>query len=182
MTINLYTPYYCEENIWHLCRQPQFAEAEAKVLFISNPRRQCYFWYQRAARDPSQPILWDYHVVLMVRQQGWQVWDLDTILPVPIGAREYLDRTFMHVGKAAPDFDPLFRVIDCKEFIDRFASDRSHMLDANGNWLESPPPWEPIGATRPNNLQSFIDMHDTTFGIVLGLAELRKLVDDVPSL
>jgi hypothetical protein len=181
MTINFYTPYYCEENIWHLCREPQFAAAEAKVLFISNARRQCYFWEQRASLSTNQPIGWDYHVILLARDQHWQVWDLDTTLRLPTDAKEYLNRTFQHVGKAPAEWDPIFRVIEPKDFIENFASDRSHMLDAAGGWLQPPPPWEPIGIGKESNLHSFINMDDTAFGIVMNLTQLRKLVADDPS-
>ena len=33
----------------------------------------------------------------------------------------------------------MFRVIPANVFLDTFASDRSHMLDAEGKWLKPPP-------------------------------------------
>jgi protein N-terminal glutamine amidohydrolase len=40
----------------------------------------------------------------------------------------------------------LFRVIHAPMFLQSFASDRSHMKDANGNWLQLPPKYEAIVA------------------------------------
>lgn len=40
----------------------------------------------------------------------------------------------------------LFRVIHAPVFLRSFASDRSHMKDPEGNWVELPPNYEPIVA------------------------------------
>lgn len=176
LAFNLYTPYYCEENIWHLCQESRFAPMRAHVVFISNLRRQCYFWYQRAARNADEPICWDYHVILLAKDTSWKIWDLDTTLAFPSDALAYLNRTFMHVGKTTPEWDPLFRLVDARQFAAEFASDRSHMIDADGNWMQPPPHWEPIGNGRPNNLQSFIDMDSTAFGTALDINALRVLL------
>lgn len=40
----------------------------------------------------------------------------------------------------------LFRVIHAPVFLRSFASDRSHMKDPTGNWIELPPKYEPIVA------------------------------------
>jgi hypothetical protein len=167
-----YKPFYCEENVWHLASHPYFDDAsDCKVVFISNSNRQCWFWDQRAAR-PNQPICWDYHVVLLA---GKQIWDQDTTLPFSFDALKYLNLTFAHVGKIEPDWDPVFRLVDRADYLSHFASDRSHMLDQHGNWIQPPPEWPPIGAGRKNNLQSFIDVHDTTFGALFSLAQLREI-------
>lgn len=167
----LYTPFYCEENVWHLTSHPHFAEQpNCKVVFISNHERQCWFWHQRNA-PAQQPILWDYHVILLAADQ---IWDLDTTLPFPCDAQQYLDATFAHVGKVSPDTDPIFRLIDRDIFVSEFASDRSHMLDSLGHWMQPPPAWPVIHTQRAtNNLQKFIDMHDTTFGAIYNLPQLK---------
>ena len=54
-----YQAYYCEENIWRLCQQPQLQVHKSEVVFISNPRRTCALWYQRAAPYPTEPVVWD---------------------------------------------------------------------------------------------------------------------------
>lgn len=40
----------------------------------------------------------------------------------------------------------LFRVVHAPIFLRSFASDRRHMKDSDGNWIEEPPPHEPIVA------------------------------------
>jgi len=40
----------------------------------------------------------------------------------------------------------LFRVIHAPVFLRSFASDRSHMKDPEGNWIQLPPKYEPIVA------------------------------------
>jgi hypothetical protein len=37
-----------------------------------------------------------------------------------------------------------FRVIPALEFLQNFASDRSHMKKANGEWIKNPPAYPPI--------------------------------------
>lgn len=170
----LYTPYYCEENIWHLCQA--VAAPASKCVFISNPLRQCFFWQQRACPDENMPMCWDYHVVLLARDAEWKIWDLDTRLPLPMNASDYLSGTFAYVGRGEPDYDPKFRLVDAEDFVRQFSSDRSHMLDADGRWMQPPPDWQCIGESRENNLQKFIDMHDTTYGIIMGLGELRSFL------
>jgi hypothetical protein len=40
----------------------------------------------------------------------------------------------------------LFRVVHAPVFLQSFASDRSHMKDPEGNWIQLPPKYEPIVA------------------------------------
>ena len=91
-----YQAYYCEENIWRLCQQPQLQVHKSEVVFISNPRRTCALWYQRAAPYPTEPVVWDYHVILLTQTPDniWQVWDLDTLLGCPLQAEDYFSMTF----------------------------------------------------------------------------------------
>ena len=85
-----YCPYFCEENVWHLCTDDRvildhepIPVENRRVVFISNARRRVAMWKQRAGG--SQSVLWDYHVVLLA---GGNVWDLDTTLgfPIPLDA------------------------------------------------------------------------------------------------
>lgn len=170
----LYTPYYCEENVWHLCQQPQFVGLETKVVFISNARRQCPLWHQRAAVNPAEPVLWDYHVILICKMENtWYVYDLDTALPMPIPVVEYIHRTFAATEKLDLIWHPIFRVVDAEEYARTLSSDRSHMLDEYGNWMQLPPNWPCIFQAPKTNLQQFIDVTDTSIGKVATLVELR---------
>jgi hypothetical protein len=165
-----YCPYYCEENIWHLCREPQFAGREAQVVFISNPTRTCALWGQRAAHDPAEPVVWDYHVILAVRDEAWMIWDLDTILGLPLEAGDYLQRTFRPHHPIAKQFRPQFRFLGASWFAEHFASDRSHMKDQEGRWLEPPPAW-PMILPGQSNLTTLFDFRDKTQPQPLSLDE-----------
>jgi hypothetical protein len=171
-----YQPYYCEENIWHLAQDAAVEGRRREVVFISNEQRRCAVWHQRAAVRAHWPILWDYHVVLLC-QDPWQVWDLDTTLDVPCRALDYLQRSFRPgVGR---DLEPLFRVVDADLFVSELASDRSHMRGARGEFLRPPPPWPAIGApSAPPNLERFIDMRRPFLGEVLDMKRLVAHIAD----
>ena len=169
-----YHPFYCEENIHHLCQDARFAGRRRHVLFISGPEKACVMWHQRAAKRPGAPMFWDYHVVLLV-EDPWEVWDLDTTLGLPVPAAEYLLRSF-HPG-VPREFRTLFRRVDADAFLQAFASDRSHMRRRDGSWQRPPPPWPPPcpEGIAPNLLR-FVDMRDPIAGEVLELTDLLARV------
>lgn len=118
---SVYTSCYCEENIYWLIKRflsPSGGEQEWDVfsVFISNPTRtvtdmednayrilkfvtQVALWNQRMGLSRDAGIIWDYHVVLALRERpqvrsqssscyltnerGAWIYDLDTYLPVP---------------------------------------------------------------------------------------------------
>ena len=163
-----YTPYYCEENIWHLCREPLFAGKRGYVLFVSNRQRQCIF-YNQILCSPSSPVIWDYHVVLLSFDSGWFIWDLDSSLSFPSPLRVYLDETF---PEPVPEkYAPLFNFAPMEDYIKNFCSDRSHMLDAQGRFIEPPPLWPPIRPELGNNVDHFIAMNGS--GRHYSLSELK---------
>lgn len=174
MTGFLYTPFYCEENAWHLCQHDRLAALERRVVFISNTHRCCPLWFQRAAPDEGEPVFWDYHVLVMAHEDGaWRVWDLDTTLPSPLAVKPYVAATFGPPNLIPPSYHPRFRVITPDTFIARFSSDRSHMRDEVGAWREPPPPWPPIlDTTQRMNLMRFVDVEDDIAGEVMGREEL----------
>ena len=174
-----YTPYFCEENVWHLCAEPRFEGRDGRVAFISNPRRTCAFWCQRAAPSPWQPVIWDYHVIYLVRLAfGWEVWDLDSTLEVPTSAGTYLEATFGAKLPERPQTDelsPLFRVLEAAVYREQFSSDRGHMRGQDGAWLQPPPPWPSV--VRPG-VPSFLrwSMMADDDRDVLSLDELKRLL------
>src|SRR2546421_12646824 len=90
-----YAACYCEENIWHLAGDARILGDERHVVFISNAARCCPLWAQRSSPHPSEPALWDYHVVYLVSVRGTTlVYDLDTTLEFPVPLKEYLEATF----------------------------------------------------------------------------------------
>jgi hypothetical protein len=170
----LHQPFYCEENVFHLCSHPALSGRRKSAVFVTAPAGGCVMWHQRAARSPSAPLLWDYHVFLLA-ETPWEVWDLDTWLGVPVPAGEYLKRSFR--TPLRPDLEPLFRVVASDEFVRALASDRSHMRRRDGSFERPPPPWPPISAAeRGSNLARFVDMRDPFVGEVLSLPELLARV------
>ena len=69
--------------------------------------------------------------------------------------------TFPMIDALRPEFLPWFRVIEQEDFIVNFSSDRSHMIDSQGHYVEPPPPWERPGEGN-SNLQDYIDMTPET--------------------
>ena len=168
-----YAPYYCEENIWHLCQEKGFVDCEPKVVLISNETRTCALWNQRARLAQDEPVIWDYHVILLYKTDGWQVYDLDTVIGAPVPFMQYVESTF--VDDTIPEeFCPKFRVIDAGEFVSVFSSDRSHMLTADGQWQVPPPPWPAIVKNDRSNLMQLINMENANWGTVMNLSEFKQ--------
>ena len=62
----------------------------------------------------------------------------------------------------AADLDRKFRVVEAQQFLDQFASDRSHMI-VNGEYASPAPVWPPLRgglAGSAHNIQTFIDMEE----------------------
>jgi protein N-terminal glutamine amidohydrolase len=170
-----YTPFYCEENIWQLCQNPRFAELETKVVFISNRNNSCILWGQKAGKGVEGLVLWDYHVLLLCKEETWKVWDLDTNFDLPAGFSFYVRSTFkLEEVKLADEFAPIFKVIDTQEFVRTFSSDRSHMRKPDGTWNATPPEWPIIGDGKEPNLMQLIDMENKSIGEVMELAEFTN--------
>ncbi len=167
-----YTPYYCEENAWHLCQRPELAPLDPHVVFVSNARRCVPMWAQRAAPE-GEPVLWDYHVVVVTRAPTPQVWDLDSRLGLPVPATRWLSGTFAHLDEVRASFHPRCRVVAAAELVATFSTDRSHMRGPDGGWLQPPPPWPaPYAPSRGMNLFDFVDPGATGAGQVLDLPGL----------
>lgn len=167
----LHQPFYCEENIWHLAQDPRCGPGYRLVLVIGGTSGRFAMWHQRAASRPDEPIPWDYHVVLLVHHGGWQVWDLDTTLGTPIPVDTWLAASFPHQERIRPGLHPRFRVLQADAYVALLRSDRSHMRDADGGWLQPPPPWPPPGSGGSNVL-ALADVKRPTPGTVLDRAGL----------
>lgn len=163
-----YWPYYCEENIWHLCGAPEAQGDERLVALISNPTREVAVWHQKAARLPDEPVIWDYHVVLLVRHGNqWRVWDLDSVLGVPLDVEQWLVASFAGTAQLPESFAPYFRILPADQYRQELATDRRHMRRPDGTWVSPPPPWPTIG--EGSNLAQLIDMGQAHQGSVVDL-------------
>jgi len=168
-----YVPYFCEENIWHLCQDPVFEGLERRVVFISNAERQCPVWCQRSAAAPGEPVVWDYHVILFVQvDEQWRVYDLDTVLGLDVPMVEYLQQSFAPRGLLPLPWAQRFRVIEADTYVQHFSSDRSHMRQGP-QWKAQPPAWPCILADdAQHNLFDFVDTHAPFYGSCFDLPGL----------
>jgi len=82
-------------------------------------------------------------VLLYLDDGGWKISDLDTVLPCPCSAEEYLSASFI------PTESVMFSVVDADSYIKYFASDRRHMKG------QPKPSWDTIGSGF--NLWEFVD-------------------------
>lgn len=143
---HIYTPNYCEENIYWLAKQFQQRDPSLNgiyVVFISNHFEQIPIWCQRSSSHPEGLVVWDYHVILLALNgaaaslqepspqhgQVAHIYDLDTTLPFPCPAPIYQANSLKGGTKELySSFWRLFRVISASAYLSTFASDRSHML------------------------------------------------------
>jgi protein N-terminal glutamine amidohydrolase len=138
-----YQAFWCEENIWHLADHPAPGPGERRVLVITGAEAEVACWNQRAGR-PGQPIAWDYHVVLAVRGDVWQVWDLDNRLGAPLPAADWLRGTFPCPERVRTEFQPRVAMFAAEDWRRGFGSDRAHMRHVDGGWQQPPPSWPMI--------------------------------------
>ncbi len=174
-----YQPYYCEENIWLLAQDPRVGDGERLVALITGEVGRFAMWHQRSADGPNAPVLWDYHVVLLARQdRGWQAWDFDCDLGMPIAVTDWWDASFPRQDQVRSAYRPHFRVLPAAEYVSTLRSDRSHMRDADGSFLKPPPAWAPPGGGLDSNLVQFVDLRGAFIGEVLDLNGLRQRLAD----
>ena len=174
-----YCALYCEENSWKLCQEPDFLNKPAFVVFASNANKTCAIWHQKAAESDIDPVVFDYHVFLLIQdeEQGWLVFDLDSTLGFPVNAETYFRDSFSADYFVPEDYRPLFRLLTPQQYIHHFSSDRSHMKDENGQWLQPPPVWEaPFKPELGMNLFRFVQMEDDFIGEVLDLQIMGERV------
>lgn len=164
-----YQAFFCEENVWHLCADPAIPDPIRAAVFISNAARAVAVAQQRIAPIPGFPVVWDYHVVMASRpadDAAWRVWDLDSTLPMGAALDLWLDESFGGAWGFGEQHAPRFRVIEALAFRSALQSDRSHMRDDDGTWIQPPPPWPTIGEAGGTNLMRFVDMDDDVAGTV----------------
>jgi hypothetical protein len=147
-----YARCYCEENIYRLI---QIDQSITHAVFISNTDRKVPFFSQPS---DSGMIIWDYHVIAY-SDQGRLVYDFDSAVPFPAPLSTYIGCVLQPeaMSNAEDTFQRKYRMISRIEFLEKFSSDRSHMLDENGNYNVTPPRDDPI-RNGPDNLKEFISM------------------------
>jgi len=154
-----YQAYYCEENIWKLCQLEFFEDTAVQILFLLPSQANFIAVWQQQLAKAKQPVFWDYHVILLDKSNA-QIYDFDSLLPFPVDAKEYFSSSF---AMDFPAYLPQFKVFERKDFIERFSSDRSHMLDEQGNWMASPPVWPCILNNNGIDLKKILLKQDASF-------------------
>lgn len=152
----LYTALFCEENIWQLLRTLSdncnnelstskcITTNNLWVLFLSNSEQKIALLNQQAA-EPGQPVIWDYHVILLAEiAQDFYIFDFDTRLDFVMPLHDYLQLTLITPEKLPADFVPSVRKIPAQSYLDYFYSDRGHMLGQID--VSDFPPWGLINA------------------------------------
>nr|XP_057903029.1 protein N-terminal glutamine amidohydrolase-like isoform X1 [Doryrhamphus excisus] len=159
-----YTSCYCEENVWKLCeligKEGSAPLEEIFVVFISNDNRTIPLWKQKCACG-DQPVVWDYHVLLLhiCGGSGSVVYDLDSTMPFPCSLELYAKHALRTDHGIQAAYRRKLRVVPANCFLLTFASDRSHMKNDDGSWKMPPPPYPPICTTDSlMNLDDFISM------------------------
>lgn len=142
---HLYTPLFCEENIWQLVRQlvaDGAAPETLQVIVISNRQKQVVLFNQRNANEHGY-VVWDYHVILrQCDEEGDAVFDFDTRLPLHSDSRDYFTATFATQSDLPESLRAVLRVIPAAEYLHCFYSDRHHMHGVIDD--EAFPPWPAI--------------------------------------
>ncbi len=153
----LYQPFWCEENIWHLTTDPEVGPGARWVAILTGISGHFACWGQRAASPAEAPVLWDYHVVLMVQDRTWQVWDFDTLPGCPLPAVTWLKTSFPQPERIRQAYQPRCLLIPAALYHEQLLSDRSHMRTASGGWQHPPPPWPAPQATPGTSLATYIE-------------------------
>eukprot|EP00123_Amoebidium_parasiticum_P021139 comp6220_c0_seq1/m.2048 comp6220_c0_seq1/g.2048 ORF comp6220_c0_seq1/g.2048 comp6220_c0_seq1/m.2048 type:complete len:226 (-) comp6220_c0_seq1:50-727(-) len=179
-----YTACYCEENVWKLCEAIGKNMGEERlrdytVCFISNAQQMTPIWCQKSSEVEDNLVVWDYHVVLIQERDGEEayIYDLDTTLPCPCPLREYVQGAFKPHLLLKKEYRRSFRLVPARDYLSMFASDRSHMIDENGEYKSEPPPYPPIRTSECTmNLAQFTSMTPLTGpGRVVDLKALMKI-------
>jgi len=179
-----YAPCFCEENVWKLCEHLKRNAgpnqlSRTSVVFVSNKKQVVPLWRQKAGKDEEKLVIWDYHVLLILRQPDDRclVYDLDSDLPFPTYFHKYVTETFRTDAILNPEYHRFFRVVPAPTFLAKFSSDRRHMKKPDGSWMK-PPPNYPIIQTSESkhNLDDFISM-DASVGVgdVVSLKEFVQM-------
>eukprot|EP00045_Choanoeca_perplexa_P000538 m.14900 g.14900 ORF g.14900 m.14900 type:complete len:216 (-) comp10371_c0_seq1:112-759(-) len=176
----VYTACFCEENVYCLL-QNQLSSSKGRgdwlwfAIFVSNDEQAVAIHHQRPGTGIDSMVVWDYHVVAVAlpksrttlinkcpsqrsMQHAW-VYDFDTMLPFPCPFDDYVAKALAPKVDTPLLVPPHLKWVPAIDYLASFSSDRSHMQDADGTWLASPPPYAPI-VRGGNTLARFIDSTD----------------------
>ncbi|MCM8530651.1 MAG: protein N-terminal glutamine amidohydrolase [Lentisphaeraceae bacterium] len=152
----IYTQYFCEENIWQLAKSFNSNDrTKLYVLLLSNQKKTIALANQRAAKE-GEIIIWDYHVILY-NEFTKEIFDFDTRLNHPENLNSYLNHTFGDQLSIPQEFQTYCRKIPADVYLNSFHSDRTHMLDEENNPIQEFPLWPKISSKQPVSLDELLD-------------------------
>ena len=127
----IYTPLFCEENIWQLCKSLTSAGIPAdqlRVLFLSNASKDVVVMNQQFT-DLHGAVAYDYHVILKYYPDDNEalVFDFDSRLPFPVDWKTYQLQSIPDHASLPHEQHMMIREIPADEYLECFTSDRSHM-------------------------------------------------------
>ncbi len=158
-----------------LLNSDAMAEKDSYAVLISNEAKNVVIFEQQSETE-HDVVFWDYHVAALERNGlKSKIWDFNTKLDVPCSANEWLSASFQNASMPEKYWSS-FRVVPREVFLRSFVSDRSHMLNPDGSYMKTPPPWDRIGKGRPNLLQ-YLDMEDESLGTVYGFNQLKQFIN-----
>nr|VZI34148.1 unnamed protein product [Spirometra erinaceieuropaei] len=110
----VYTPQYCEENVYKLLENIQLtSESDFYAVFISNPKKQVPLFFQKKGdANEDNLVVWDYHVIAIEQLPASSiVYDLDTTLDFPISFKDYWSKAVRPNHCFREPFFRFFRVV-----------------------------------------------------------------------
>jgi len=179
-----YAACYCEENVLQLAQHPlaqpllSQAQAQGRTLYaclVTSPSQRVAVLRQRAGQGAGGLVVWDYHVLLL---SGALALDLDTTLPFPAPAAEYLAAAFPLLPAGAEGLAPRFRLLPLPDYAAHLASDRRHMARQGGGHAAPLPQWAPprgAAAASAHTLPELLRVDEGCGGpgrVLAGVAQL----------
>jgi glutamine amidase-like protein len=143
-TAYLYTPLFCEENIWKLV-SALYTNQLAKpidVLFLLNKTNSIALFAQNSS-NINKAVIWDYHVILTAQLNSEiVVFDFDSTCNFPVPVGKYFEQTFSSNQPLTDIYQAFIKPVSAAYFIKHFYSDRAHMRGIIDD--EKFPPYEII--------------------------------------
>ncbi len=120
--------------------------------------------------DAGAPIVWDYHVILLAKEnEKYKIFDFDSQLDFGCDVDYYFSNSFPQV-EIPDELAPRFMIQSTKFFREHFQSNREHMKDEKGDFVEPEPSWKKI--SEESNLDKYLEMN-TDKNYIVDLNEIR---------
>ncbi len=112
-----YKQFYCEENIYKFLQLTKDDVLESYALFVTNENKYLLV-------ENHKFIGWDYHVIALIKKDdGYIIVDFDSNLGREQDIISYIEKHFTD-----EESNPQFRVVPYDILMDKFKTDRSHMV------------------------------------------------------